>query len=71
MEGDVNRFDRPPQTQEDNLMLKFIAPLLALIGLVGFGFDSTDTTDSGSSLTFESTASSLNGGSTAKGSVEL
>lgn len=53
-------------------MLKFIAPLLALIGFVGIGFGTTtDIGDSGSSLTFESSASALNGGSTAKGSIEL
>lgn len=51
-------------------MLKFIAPLIALIGFVGISVGTTtDSSDSG--LNFESTASALHGGSTAKGSVEF
>lgn len=52
-------------------MLKFIAPLLALIGFVGLGVGNTETTDSGSSLTFEGVASAIHGGSTSKGSIEF
>lgn len=51
-------------------MLKFIAPLLALIGLIGLGTGTTETGDSGS-LSFGETESAYSGDSTAKGSIEF